>query len=160
MIAVERQTAHVWGGSMASSSMLFALESIMDRPVLEFSPVLAVIAAMVFLVKSGTLSGTFYVPALILFATSPPRHLATDGRIAEERSARSEYLIVRFGVCGDVFSVRIEVLQTEDRALETAVLCSNLSFPAEHRTLEIASAISLSASELLTTKFSGRRFLR
>lgn len=69
--AVERQIAHVWGGSMVASSMLFALESIMDRPVLEFSPVLGVIAGMVFLVKAGTLSGMFYLPALVLFATSP-----------------------------------------------------------------------------------------
>lgn len=69
--AVERQIAHIWGGSMVASSMLFALESIMDRPVLEFSPVLGLIAGMVFLVKAGTLSGTFYLPALVLFATSP-----------------------------------------------------------------------------------------
>ena len=69
--AVERQIAHVWGGSMASSSLLFAIEWIMDRPVLEFSPVLGAIAGMVFLVKAGTLSGTFYIPALVLFATSP-----------------------------------------------------------------------------------------
>jgi serine/threonine protein kinase len=69
--AVERQIAHVWGGSMAVSSLLFGLEYIMNRPVLEFSPVLGAIAGMVFLVKAGTLSGIFYVPALVLFATSP-----------------------------------------------------------------------------------------
>lgn len=69
--AVERQIAHVWGGSMVASSMLFALESIMDLPVLEFSPVLGVIAGMVFLVKAGILSGVFYLPAVALFATSP-----------------------------------------------------------------------------------------
>ena len=69
--AVERQIAHVWGGSMAMSSLLFGLEFIMNRPVLEFSPVLGAIAGMVFLVKAGTLSGIFYIPALVLFATSP-----------------------------------------------------------------------------------------
>jgi serine/threonine-protein kinase len=69
--AVERQIAHVWGGSMAVSSLLFGLEFIMNRPVLEFSPVLGAIAGMVFLVKAGTLSGIFYIPALVLFATSP-----------------------------------------------------------------------------------------
>ncbi|MCH2211381.1 MAG: serine/threonine protein kinase [Fuerstiella sp.] len=69
--AVERQIAHVWGGSMICSSLLFALEWIMHRPVLEFSPVLGAIAGMVFLVKAAMLSGTFYVSAMVLFATSP-----------------------------------------------------------------------------------------
>ena len=68
--AVERQIAHVWGGSMIASTMLFAVESIMDRPVLEFSPVLGAIAGIVFLVKAGILSGSFYVQAMALFATS------------------------------------------------------------------------------------------
>ena len=68
--AIERQIAHVWGGSMIASSMLFAVESIMNRPVLEFSPVLGTIAGIVFLVKAGILSGSFYVQALALFATS------------------------------------------------------------------------------------------
>ncbi len=39
--AIERQIAHVWAGSMVASSMLFAVESIMNRPVLEFSRSLA-----------------------------------------------------------------------------------------------------------------------
>ena len=68
--AVERQIAHVWAGSMIASSMLFAVESIMDRPVLEFSPVLGAIAGMVFLVKAGILSGSFYVQSAMMFATS------------------------------------------------------------------------------------------
>jgi serine/threonine protein kinase len=68
--AVERQIAHVWGGSVIASSMLFAVESIMDRPVLEFSPVLGVIAGMVFLAKAGILSGSFYVQSVMMFATS------------------------------------------------------------------------------------------
>lgn len=68
--AIERQIAHVWAGSMAGSTMLFAVESIMDRPVLEFSPVLGTIAGIVFLVKAGMLSGSFYIQAILLFATS------------------------------------------------------------------------------------------
>ncbi|MFM8727940.1 MAG: serine/threonine protein kinase, partial [Planctomycetaceae bacterium] len=59
--AVERQIAHLWGGSMIASSMLFAVESIMGLEVLEFSPVLGVIAGRVFLAKAGILSGRFYV---------------------------------------------------------------------------------------------------
>ncbi|MEZ6058874.1 MAG: serine/threonine-protein kinase [Planctomycetaceae bacterium] len=68
--AVERHIAHVWAGSMAASSTLFAVEWIMNRPALEFSPVLGTIAGIVFLVKAGTLSGRFYVQAVALFATS------------------------------------------------------------------------------------------
>lgn len=67
--AIERQIAHVWAGSMIASSMLFAIESLMNRPVLEFSPVLGPIAGIVFLVKAGMLSGSFYLQAAALFAT-------------------------------------------------------------------------------------------
>ena len=67
--AVERQIAHVWGGSMIASSMLFWVESIMDRPVLEFSPVLGAIAGMVFLAKAGILSGRFYIQSAMMFST-------------------------------------------------------------------------------------------
>ncbi len=68
--AVERQIAHIWGGSMIASSMLFAVETIMHRPVLEFSPCLGAIAGMVFLAKAGILSGRFYIEAALMFATS------------------------------------------------------------------------------------------
>lgn len=68
--AVERQIAHVWGGSMVASSMLFWVESVMDEQVLEFSPVLGCIAGIVFLAKAGMLSGRFYVHAFALFAVS------------------------------------------------------------------------------------------
>ncbi len=67
--AVERQIAHLWAGSMIASSMLFWVESIMDRPVLEFSPVLGAIAGMVFLAKAGILSGQFYIQSAMMFAT-------------------------------------------------------------------------------------------
>lgn len=67
--AVERQIAHLWAGSMIASSMLFWIESIMDRPVLEFSPVLGAIAGMVFLAKAGILSGQFYIQSAMMFAT-------------------------------------------------------------------------------------------
>lgn len=68
--AVERQIAHLWGGSMIASSMLFAVESIMGLEVLKFSPLLGVIAGMVFLAKAGILSGRFYVESLLMFGTS------------------------------------------------------------------------------------------
>ena len=68
--SVERQIAHIWGGSMIASSMLFGVETIMHRPVLEFSPCLGAIAGMVFLAKAGILSGRFYIEAALMFATS------------------------------------------------------------------------------------------
>lgn len=69
---VERQIAHVWAASMACSTGLFGVEYLLKLPVLTLSPVLALLAAAVFVVKAGILSGEFYVHALILFATAIP----------------------------------------------------------------------------------------
>ena len=68
--AVERQVAHVWGGSMIASSLLFAIEQLLGLPVLTLSPVLALFAGLVFFVKAGILSGAFYAQAAALFATA------------------------------------------------------------------------------------------
>jgi predicted Ser/Thr protein kinase len=67
---VERQIAHVWAASMAAIGLLFFLELLMDLPVLTLSPVLGLISGMVFFVKAGILSGTFYLQAVALFATA------------------------------------------------------------------------------------------
>jgi serine/threonine-protein kinase len=67
---VERQIAHVWAASTIGCFMLFAIEVLMHLPVLTLSPVLAVFSGMVFLVKAGILSGSFYIPATIMFLTS------------------------------------------------------------------------------------------
>ena len=67
---VERQIAHVWAGSMVCSTLLYALEALLGLKVLELSPVLGAIAGMVFLAKAGILSGSFYLQALVLFATA------------------------------------------------------------------------------------------
>lgn len=68
--AVERQVAHVWGGAMITSVMLFWVEDLLVMPVLTLSPVLALLAGLAFFVKAGILSGAFYVQAAVLFATS------------------------------------------------------------------------------------------
>ena len=71
--AVERQIAHIWGGSVLASVLLFWVESLLPPhglPVLTLSPVLALFAGLVFFVKAGILSGAFYVQALVLFATA------------------------------------------------------------------------------------------
>jgi hypothetical protein len=68
--AVERQIAHVWGGSVIASSLLFWVEEFLGLPVLTLSPVLALLAGLVFFAKAGILSGVFYIQAAALFATS------------------------------------------------------------------------------------------
>ena len=68
--SIERQVAHVWGGSMVASSMLFWVEYVLGEPVLEFSPVLGCIAGIVFLAKAGMLSGQFYLQSAALFGSS------------------------------------------------------------------------------------------
>jgi eukaryotic-like serine/threonine-protein kinase len=67
---VERQVAHVWGASMLGCSLLFAIELIMGLPVLSLSPVLALFGGMVFVVKAGILSGSFYFASAALFLTA------------------------------------------------------------------------------------------
>lgn len=67
---VERQIAHVWAASMVAIGLLFFLELLMDLPVLSLSPILGLISGMVFFVKAGILSGTFYIQAVTLFLTA------------------------------------------------------------------------------------------
>ena len=67
---VERQIAHVWAASMACVAFLFPLEAALDLKVLSLAPLLGVVASMVFVIKAGILSGTFYLPAVAMFATA------------------------------------------------------------------------------------------
>jgi len=67
---VERQIAHVWASAMCVVAFLFPLEAILGLEVLSLAPLLAVTAGMVFLVKAGILSGSFYIQAAILFLTA------------------------------------------------------------------------------------------
>ncbi len=69
---IERQIAHIWAGSVMASTALFFVEMLMDWPVLSLSPVLALVAGMVFVAKAGVLSGKFYVQAASLFLTAAP----------------------------------------------------------------------------------------
>jgi serine/threonine-protein kinase len=68
--AVERQIAHIWGGSLIAVVLLFVVESLLELPVLTLSPVLGLIGGAVFVAKAGILSGLFYFQAAALFATS------------------------------------------------------------------------------------------
>ncbi len=67
---VERQIAHVWAAAMCCVAFLFPLEATLDLKVLSLAPLLGVVAGMVFLIKAGILSGSFYIQAVALFATS------------------------------------------------------------------------------------------
>jgi serine/threonine-protein kinase len=67
---VERQIAHVWASSMVAIGLLFYIEMLLGLPVLALSPVLGLIAGMVFVVKAGILSGSFYIYAAVMFATA------------------------------------------------------------------------------------------
>jgi hypothetical protein len=68
--AVERQIAHIWGGTVIASVLLFWVEALLGQPVLTLSPVLALLAGLVFFAKAGILSGVFYIQAGVLFVTA------------------------------------------------------------------------------------------
>ena len=56
---------------MIAIGLLFFVEILLDLPVLTLSPVLALIAGMIFTVKAGILSGSFYFQAVALYLTTP-----------------------------------------------------------------------------------------
>jgi serine/threonine-protein kinase len=67
---VERQIAHVWAAGIAGTISVFVLEVLLGMEALVLSPILAVLAGMVFVVKAGMLSGAFYLSAAALFLTA------------------------------------------------------------------------------------------
>ena len=64
---VERQLAHVWGAGMISINLVFVVEWLLGLPVLALMPMLAITNGMLFMIKAGILSGTFYFYAALLF---------------------------------------------------------------------------------------------
>ena len=78
VLFVERQIAHAWAGSVAGSITLFVIEVTQGLEALTLSPVLAVLGAMVFLFKAGTLSGQFYVYAVAYLVTAIGMAAAPD----------------------------------------------------------------------------------
>ncbi|HBE71070.1 MAG TPA: serine/threonine protein kinase, partial [Planctomycetaceae bacterium] len=67
---VERQIAHVWGGSLIVIAALTPIEWLLDLEPLQLSPILALVGAFVFFVKAGILTGLFYVQTAALLLTS------------------------------------------------------------------------------------------
>src|SRR5262249_2692108 len=77
VLFIERQIAHAWAAGIIASIAVFVVEWLLAPQVgvLTLSPILAVFAGMVFVVKAGMLSGGFYVPAMALFLTAIPMAL-------------------------------------------------------------------------------------
>ena len=67
---VERQIAHVWGASMIGIGALFPIEWLLGLDALKLTPLIAVISAMMFIIKAGILNGAFYVQGACLLVTS------------------------------------------------------------------------------------------
>ncbi|MCI0465161.1 MAG: serine/threonine protein kinase [Gemmataceae bacterium] len=67
---IERQIAHLWSGAIIASIGTFIVEVLLGLPALKLSPILALLAGLVFVVKGGMLSGSFYFYAAALFATA------------------------------------------------------------------------------------------
>jgi serine/threonine-protein kinase len=72
VLFIERQVAHVWGSAVLATISVFVIEMLLGEPVLKLAPLLAVIAAVTFVVKAGMLSGVFYLYAAAMFAISVP----------------------------------------------------------------------------------------
>ena len=70
VLFVERQIAHAWAGGTSASVGLFLIEVVQGLPSLTLAPILAMIAAMVFFFKAGTLSGRFYIWVAAYLATA------------------------------------------------------------------------------------------
>jgi predicted Ser/Thr protein kinase len=75
---VERQIAHVWGASMIGIGALFPIEWLMGLEPLKLTPLIAVISAMMFIIKAGILNGAFYVQGACLLASSIPMVLCPN----------------------------------------------------------------------------------
>jgi serine/threonine-protein kinase len=75
VLFIERQIAHVWGAAVFATITVFFVEMMLKLPVLRLSPVLAILAGTVFMVKAGMLSGEFYFAAAASFLTAVPMAL-------------------------------------------------------------------------------------
>jgi len=64
---VERQLAHIWGAGILSINLIFLVEWLLDLPVLTLAPMIAVTNGMLFMIKAGVLSGSFYLQAAATF---------------------------------------------------------------------------------------------
>jgi serine/threonine-protein kinase len=69
---VERLLAHVWGSGIVGINLTFYLEWLMGLPVLTLAPVMGITNGMLFMIKGGILSGSFYLQAAAAFLSIAP----------------------------------------------------------------------------------------
>ena len=143
--AVERQIAHIWGGSIAAVVLLFVVESLLGLPVLTLSPVLGLIGGAVFVAKAGILSGVFYLQAVAMFATALV--------MAELQRRGIDYGVValRPGLRGGVFLAGLEVLPAEPRGSDDASRARR-----RQTTCRAAASCRDSSGRSIRTRFDGR----
>jgi len=75
VLFIERQVAHIWVAAVIASVGIFIIEVLMGIHVLSLSPMLAIVAGIVFFVKAGMLSGEFYIYSALMFLTAIPMAL-------------------------------------------------------------------------------------
>lgn len=63
---VERQIAHVWAAGLMMLVFVYPIEMLIGLKPLDLAPMLALIGAMIFLIKAGILSGSFYIHSIAL----------------------------------------------------------------------------------------------
>jgi serine/threonine-protein kinase len=69
---VERQLAHIWGSGVVGINLVFLVEWLRGLPVLSLAPMIAVCNGMLFMIKGGILSGSYYIQALVTFLAVIP----------------------------------------------------------------------------------------
>jgi serine/threonine-protein kinase len=75
VLFIERVIAHVWIAAIIGTIGIFFIEILLDQPVLSLSPLLAILAGIMFTCKAGLLSGSFYLHAAALYLTALPMAL-------------------------------------------------------------------------------------
>lgn len=69
---VERQLAHIWGSGVIGINLIFLVEWLLGLPVLSLAPMVAVLNGLLFLIKGGILSGSYYLQGVLtLLAVFP-----------------------------------------------------------------------------------------
>ena len=63
---------------MLAIAAMFPLEALLGLDALTLTPLLAIIAGMVFVIKAGILSGAFYFQAMCLFLAAIPMAIFKD----------------------------------------------------------------------------------
>jgi serine/threonine-protein kinase len=69
---VERQLAHIWGSGVIGINLIFLVEWLLGLPVLSLAPMIAVTNGLLFLIKGGILSGSYYLQGFVTLLAVVP----------------------------------------------------------------------------------------